>query len=208
MNTKPKVALVTTIVVALAIAGALGYTTLTASANTGTGLLASPASTTTNSIITSSIPMQYGSPDGPWNGGPGYGNPGIYQQNAVNLNVGQKITVTSTSGLYYSVTDRTVNGTASGTFTFIVTGKLSTGYVLSISSGTLTINGFTYTVSSGSAQMTLSANSISGQGTTSSSGIFTIQAMAHGSFVGSTTSATVDFSNGTTEYNVFLSGLA
>ena len=205
MNAKPKAALVTTIVAALVIAGGFaGYTALLSNATTG--LLASTTSTTTNTG-TSTIPDDHGGgPGGPWgNGGPG--SIGHYQQTLPNITVGQKITITSTSGQYYSVASNSVNGTASGTFTFTVTGKLSTGYVLSMS-GSLTVNGVTYTVSSGTAQMTLSADGISGQGTTSSSGVFAIQAQAHGSFVGSSASATIDFSNGTTEYAVFLTGTA
>lgn len=205
MNGKPKAVLVTSIVAALAIAGALGYTTLQASANTGLLAATTSASTQTNTG-TSSIPNGQGGPGG-W-GGSGGGMIGHYQQNLPNVTVGQKITITSTSGQYYSVANNSVNGTASGTFTFTVTGKLSTGYILSISSGSLTVNGATYTVSTGTAQMTLSANGISGQGTTTSSGVFSIQAQAHGSFVGSSASATLDFSNGTTEYAVFLSGTA
>jgi hypothetical protein len=205
MNAKPKAALITTIVAALAIAGALAGLALSASASTG--LLASTSATntaTSTNAITSSIPTQQG---GPGEHG-GFGMPGPYHQSEVNLTDGQTITITSTSGSYYSLATNSVNGTASGTFTFTVTGKLSTGYILSISSGSISVNGVTYTVSSGTAQMTLSADGISGQGTTSSSGVFAIQAQAHGSFVGSSARVTLDFSNGTTEYAVFLSGTA
>ena len=212
MNVKPKTALITTIVAALAIVGALaGYAALSASASTG--LLAATSSTistnsATSNLISSPTPMQQGGHDGPGGfGGPGMGIQSNYQ-GQVNLTVGKTITITSTSGQYYQVGKTTVNGTASGTFTFTVTGKLSTGYILSISNGSVTVNGVKYTVSSGTAQMTLSAVSISGQGTTTSSGVFAIQAQAHGSFVGSSASVTLDFSNGTTEYAVFLSGTA
>jgi|GEM_PF-935976 hypothetical protein len=215
MNVKPKIALITTIVAALAIVGALaGYAALSASASTG--LLAATSSTAstnsaTSNLITSPTPMQQGGHGGP--GGPGgFGGPGMgiqgNHQSQVNLTVGQTVTITSTSGQYYQVGKTTANGTASGTFTFTVTGKLSTGYILSISSGSVTVNAVKYTVFSGSAQMALSADSISGQGTTTSSGVFAIQAQAHGSFVGSSASVTLDFSNGTTEYAVFLSGTA
>ncbi len=211
MNVKPKTALITTIVAALAIVGALaGYAALSASASTG--LLASTSTNSaTSNLITYSTPMQQGGHGGPGGQG-GFGGPrmGIQggHQNEVNLTVGQTITITSTSGRSYQVGSTTVNGTASGTFTFTVTGKLSTGYVMSISSGSLTVNGVKYTVSSGTAQMTLSADGISGQGTTTSSGVFAIQAQAHGSFVGSSAGVTLDFSNGTTEYAVILSGTA
>ncbi len=127
-------------------------------------------------------------------------------QSEVNLSVGQTITVTSTSGDYLTIGNPSANGTASGTMTFKVTGKLSQGYTLSLASGSLTIAGTTYTVSSGSAQMRLFGTTISGQGTTSPNGTFIVHAMAHGTFVGSSASVSLDFTNGTTEYLVTLSG--
>ncbi len=208
MNVKPRTAIITTVVTALAIVGALGgYVALTASASSG-----SPTTTTSTSNTSTAIPFQYGGPGelvafgGPGGFGGRQGPPG-FMQNEVNLTTGQTITVTSTSGEYFVVGSPTTNGTASGAFTFTVTGKLSTGYILSIS-GSVTVDGQTYTVSSGTAQMTLSADSISGQGTTSSSGAFAIQAQAHGSFVGSSADVTIDLSNGTTEYAIILQGTA
>ena len=47
---------------------------------------------------------------------------------------------------------------------------------------------------------------ISGQGTTSPTGQFIVHAMAHGTFVGSSASVSLDFTNGTTEYQVALNG--
>jgi hypothetical protein len=127
-------------------------------------------------------------------------------QAQVNLTVGQTITVTSTSGQYFVASDHSQNGTASGTLTFTVTGKLAEGYTLSITSGSVVVDGTTYTVSSGSAQMDRSASQLQGQGTTSSSGTFIVTSAAHGSFAGSTASMSLDLSNGSTEYLVFLSG--
>ena len=126
------------------------------------------------------------------------------QQNQVDLAVGQTITVTSTSGEYGTMSSSSTNGTASGTLTFTVTGKLSQGYTLTLTSGSLTVAGTTYIISSGSAQMDPSATMISGQGTTSPAGQFVVHAMAHGSFVGSSGSVSLDFTNGTTEYLVIL----
>ncbi len=142
-----------------------------------------------------------------WNGGP----PAQYfhsgpSQGEVNLTVGETITVASTSGEYYVAGASNTNGSASGTITFTVTGKLSQGYTLSITGGSLTIAGTTYTIASGSAQMDPSGATISGQGTTSQNGSFIIRASAHGTFVGSTASVSLDFSNGTTEYLVTLTG--
>ncbi|MGP8124606.1 MAG: hypothetical protein ACLQEQ_01910 [Nitrososphaerales archaeon] len=131
---------------------------------------------------------------------------GQQQQSQVSLTVGQTITVTSTSGEYVTTSGSSTNGTASGTLTFTVTGKLSQGYTLSLTSGSLTIAGTTYTISSGSAQMDPYGMTISGQGTTNPTGQFIVHAMAHGTFVGSSASVSLDFTNGTTEYLVTLNG--
>jgi hypothetical protein len=128
------------------------------------------------------------------------------QQSQVNLSVGQTITVTSTSGEYTTIGTSSTNGTASGTLTFTVTGKLSEGYTLSLNSGSLTIAGAAYTISSGSAQMDPTGTMISGQGTTNPTGQFILHAMVHGTFVGSSASVSLDFTNGTTEYLVTLNG--
>jgi len=128
------------------------------------------------------------------------------QQSQVNLAVGQTITVSSTSGEYTTVSSSSTNGTASGTLTFTVTGKLSQGYTLSLTSGNLSIAGTTYAISSGSAQMDPTGVTISGHGTTSPTGQFIVHARAHGMFVGSSASVSLDFTNGTTEYQVTLSG--
>lgn len=128
------------------------------------------------------------------------------QQSQVNLSNGQTITVTSTSGEYTTISSYSANGTASGTLAFTVTGKLSQGYTLSLTSGSLSIAGTTYTISSGSAQMDPTGAMISGQGTTSPTGQFIVHAMAHGTFVGSSVSVSLDFTNGTTEYQVTLNG--
>ena len=78
------------------------------------------------------------------------------------------------------------------------------GYTLSLTSGSLTITGTTYTISSGSAQMDSAGTTISGQGTTNPTGQFIVHATAHGTFVGSSASVSLDFTNGTTEYQVTL----
>lgn len=124
---------------------------------------------------------------------------------AATFSNGQTITLTSTQGSYFVVgTQGKTNGTASGTLTFTVTGKLTGGYILS-AGGTLTVAGTTYNVTSGSAVMGPGGSGIQGEGATSSSGSYIVRATARGNFSG-TTSATVslDFSNGTTEYAVLL----
>jgi len=128
------------------------------------------------------------------------------QASQVSLSVGQTITVTSTQGEYRTVGSASTNGTASGSVTFTVTGKLTNGYTLSLTSGSLTVAGTAYTISSGSAQMSPAATLITGQGTTSPTGQFIVRAMARGTFVGSSGTVSLDFTNGTTEYLVILNG--
>ncbi len=126
--------------------------------------------------------------------------------NQANLSVGQTITFTSTQGRYVVPGTLSQNGTASGTFTLTVTGKLAAGYTLSLSKGSATINGVTYTLSSGSAQMDLMANRIVGSGTTSPAGQVIYRLMAHGSFAGFSATASLDIQAGTSEYLVGLIG--
>lgn len=127
-------------------------------------------------------------------------------QSQVNVSVGQAFTMTSTTGRYYVTGTPSDNGTASGSLTFTVTGKLSAGYTLSIGSGSLTVAGTTYTVSSGTAQMGRGASDIVGQGATNPTGQFILRAGAHGSFVGSTGLVSLDLQSGSSEYLVFLAG--
>jgi hypothetical protein len=177
------------------------------------------AQTSTSTTTSSATSTTYGNPGGqggqgqgpPGLGGPGRGGPqqqggqGFGQGQKVNVTDGETFTITSTSGQYVVVGSSTDNGTASGTLTFTVTGSLTAGDTLSIS-GTVVIAGTTYTISSGSAEMNPSATAISGQGTTTPTGEFLLQASAHGSFVGSNGQVSLDLSNGTTEYLVSLTG--
>jgi hypothetical protein len=133
------------------------------------------------------------------------GGPSFGQQQKVSVTDGETFTITSASGQYAVVGSTTDNGTASGTITFTVTGGLTAGDVLSIS-GTVVIAGITYIISSGSAEMNPSATAASGQGTTTPTGDFLLQGSSHGSFVGSNGQVSLDLSNGTTEYLVFLAG--
>lgn len=147
-----------------------------------------------------------GGPASPFGGPPSRGGGGHGPPTPVTIANGQAITVTSTKGEFRVVGNRDKNGTASGTLTFTVAGKLSSGYIMTIG-GSITVNGTTYTVSSGSGRMSPFANSISGQGTTSSAGTYLLDAVAHGDFTGSSTANVgLDFSNGTTEYAVTLVG--
>jgi hypothetical protein len=146
------------------------------------------------------VPLQGGPMRGPMRGG--YGP--VQQQ--ANLTVGQTINVSTAQGKFYAVGNAKDNGTASGSITFTVTGKLAAGYTLSITQGTIVVNGTTYTVSSGSAQLDRSASALVGQGATTPSGQFLIRASAHGNFVGTTATMSLDLNAGTTEYLVFLAG--
>jgi hypothetical protein len=139
-----------------------------------------------------------------WHGGPLRGGRGGQGQ-AATFSIGQTITLTSTTGNYYVVgTQGKTNGTASGTLTFTVAGKLSAGYILNMG-GSLTVNGTTYDVTSGSAVMGPGGAGIQGQGATSSAGSYILRATARGDFSGTTTArVSLDFSNGTTEYAVLL----
>jgi hypothetical protein len=184
----------------------LAYPALVAPAAAATNPNTSTAGSAPKTSMTGGDPGGLG-PQGPMGPG-GQGPTTVYgpgQGQKVSVTDGQTFTVTSTTGHYVVVGDSTDNGTASGTVTFTVTSSLSAGDALSIS-GTIVVGGTTYTISSGSAEMSPSATAISGQGTTSPTGNFLLQASAHGSFVGSSGQVSLDLSNGTTEYLVFLNG--
>jgi hypothetical protein len=131
------------------------------------------------------------------------------------LKVGQVINITSTQGHFKVVGDKSENGTASGTMTFTVTGKFVMGYTLSITAGSLDVNGTTYAISSGSAQTGHFAHRMVGQGTTTTvgttagtaaSGAFLMRATARGTFGGENATMSLDLQSGTTEYAIFLVG--
>jgi len=71
----------------------------------------------------------------------------------IQLTDGQTITLTSVAGGWWVVGDRATNGTASGTMTLQVTGVLKGGYIISVTDGSFNINGATYSISSGSAEL-------------------------------------------------------
>jgi hypothetical protein len=196
------------------------------SAFLGAMVLLQPASAATNPTSTSVSPPANG-PMVSWQSGnmtgafrSGRGPPSFFgggqfpggmaggfaplQGPAANLTVGQTITLTSTNGSYQVFNDSSVNGTASATLTFTVTGKLAEGYTLSLSNGTITVGSNAYTVSSGSAQTGPSASNLQGQGATSSSGDFIVQAQARGSFAGTTAHVGLDLNVNGTDYLVNL----
>ena len=169
------------------------------------------AQTSTNTSTSSTGPQSR-------NGGAGMMTGGAFRQgpnrmggfgpaaSQVNISVGQTFTITSTTGKYFVAGTSKTNGTASGTLTFTVTGKLAAGYTLSIKSGSLTVAGTTYTITSGTAQMGRDASVVVGQGATNPTGTFLLRASAHGSFVGSTGTVSLDLQSGSSEYLVFLAG--
>jgi len=205
------VAAVTVVLALLAYSAVLAPAT--AQTSTASTSAASTTTTSNQSATTGSNgqcpPGGWGGPFGPDQGGRGMGGPDVVQclifgQSTVSVSVGQTITLTSTQGAYHVVGQPSENGTASGAMTFSVTGSLTEGYTLSLTSCSIVVGGTTYTITSGSAQMNPSANVISGQGATSSSGAFIVQASAHGNFVSSSGSVSLDFKAGTTEYLINL----
>ncbi len=71
----------------------------------------------------------------------------------IGLTSGQTITLTSVAGGYWAAGDRSTNGTASGSMTLQVSGGLAGGYILTVTGGSFDINGTTYRISSGSAEL-------------------------------------------------------
>jgi hypothetical protein len=104
--------------------------------------------------------------------------------------VGQTITFTSTSGQWRVISSQNnpevKSGTASGTVTLTVNGAYKGGYALSITSGSLNINGSTLAIASGSAEMGPWQAHLVGQGLLASAtpGSFLMSAGAHSSFFG------------------------
>jgi len=212
MTKTAKTATIGAVAVAVAVS-LLAFSAMAASAQTVTTTTTS-ASQTTGSYD-HSIACNHQNPDSgassQWGGVPsGHSNEwsGWFGRRpaTANLSVGQTITITSTSGQYTTAGSSGANGTASGTMTFTVTAKLTSGYTLTLATGSLTVAGTTYTISTGSAQLDPTGTTISGQGTTSPAGTFIIFAFAHGTFAGTTGSVSMDFAHGTAEYYVTLNG--
>ena len=107
---------------------------------------------------------------------------------------GQTITFTSTSGVWKVISDPTASvktGPASGTATLTVTAAYKGGYALSLTSGSISINGTTYAFGTGSAVMGPHQAHLVGQGSlvgaaTATPGSFIFAAGAHANFEGRT----------------------
>lgn len=122
-----------------------------------------------------------------------------------SLTVGQTFTFSSTNGQYRIISGAKGSGTASGTITFSVTQTFRCCYTLSITSGSITINGTTYTITSGSAQMGKGLAHIVGQGTTSDDGAFIFTLGAHANLFGQQYDLLrLDFKVNNIEYGVVL----
>jgi hypothetical protein len=126
------------------------------------------------------------------------------------LTAGQTITFTSTNGVFHVVGHPGKTGVASGTMVLTVTGVFKGGYALSLTSGTLTINGTAYTMASGSAEMGPFQAHLVGQGTLATSsaatpGSFLFAAGAHANFRGQTyNTLRLDVQVNGVEYGVLL----
>jgi hypothetical protein len=118
----------------------------------------------------------------------------------IQLTDGQTITLTSVAGGWWVVGDRATNGTASGMMTFQVTGVLKGGYIISVTGGSFNINGVTYSISSGSAELGPHRIYMIGNGQAGTAQ-FLFQARSLGKF-GNTAYGVlrVDLKDGTSEY--------
>jgi hypothetical protein len=121
------------------------------------------------------------------------------------LAVGKTVTLTSIAGGFRQVGSKSVNGTATGSLALQVTGDFKAGYSLSVTGGTISFNGNTYTVSGGSAQAGSHGGYAVGQGQAGTSASFLFSVRDLGKF-GNTNYGvlTIDLSNGSAEYGLRL----
>ncbi len=118
----------------------------------------------------------------------------------IQLNTGQTITLTSVAGGYWIVGDAASNGTASGSLTLQVSGDLKGGYVLTVTGGSLSINGSTFNISGGSAELGPYGRFMVGQGQ-SSTGQFLFLDRNLGKFGGTSYGVLrVDLKDGSSEF--------
>lgn len=124
--------------------------------------------------------------------------------NPLNLTVGKTLTLSGLTGRYVSATNSSVRGNASGTLTAKVTAAFKEGYVLTISSGAITLGTANYTITGGSVELVPSGLSGTGTGTTSSSGQFLIRITIYGTSTTTSGRAALDLTVGGSEYLVSL----
>jgi len=119
------------------------------------------------------------------------------------LSVDQTLTLTSVAGGYREIGTST-NGTATGSLTLKVTGVFAGGYALSLTGGAITVNGNTYTISSGSAELGRYGVRMAGQGQAGSAK-FLFAARNLGGFGGSDYGVLrVDLTSGSQEFGLRL----
>ncbi len=123
---------------------------------------------------------------------------------ALDLKVGDTITLSNLEGRFRQVGNESTRGNASGSFTFTVTGAFKAGYTLSITSGTIKIGDQTYTVNSGSVQTGPYGRELVGQGTAGNGVQFLMHATIRGTAATPHGMVMLDLQNGTTEYMVLL----
>lgn len=127
------------------------------------------------------------------------------ENNRLNLTVGQTITLTSLTGRYESATNSSIRGSATGSLTLQVSQVFKEGFVLTITSGTLSVAGTSYTVTGGTVELGPFGQWASGTGTTSGSGQFLIHIGLHGtSTTNANARAVLDLKAGGSEYLVSL----
>ncbi|HYC11663.1 MAG TPA: hypothetical protein VEC02_03275 [Nitrososphaerales archaeon] len=127
------------------------------------------------------------------------------QTQQAQLAAGQTMTLTGVAGGYRVVGDRSVNGTASGSLVLLVTGVFKGGYALSVTGGSITLNGTTYTVSGGSGELGPRGIHMVGQGQTGNGGKFLFDARNLGSFGNASYGILrIDLTNGGSEFAVRL----
>jgi hypothetical protein len=121
------------------------------------------------------------------------------------LSTGQTITLTSIAGGYRQIGDRSVNGTAAGSLTLLVTGVFKGGYALSVTGGSVALNGTTYAVSGGSGELGPKGIHMVGQGQAGNSSQFLFAARNLGKLGGASYGVLrIDLSNGGSEFAIRL----
>lgn len=141
---------------------------------------------------------QHGAPEG--NGGQ------AREQRRLNLTVGETLTFSNLTGRYMDATNRTIEGNASGAFTFTVTGTFHDGYTLSVASGAVQIGSTTYSAAPGTLVLGPTGEWATGSGSSANGPDFLISLAVHGvAGPNSNGRVVLDMNTGTTEYLVSLS---
>jgi hypothetical protein len=123
----------------------------------------------------------------------------------ISLSIGQTVTLTSVAGGYRELGNPMVNGTATDSLALKVTGAFKGGYALSVTSGTISFNGTTYTVSAGSAELGPYGVHMVGQGQAGSSAQFLFEARDLGKFGAINYGVLrIDLTNGSSEFGIRL----